>query len=253
MSTPVFIVGCQGSGTTLLRLMLDSHPNLSCGPETRFLVDLEKVVGDQWERMALFGLSKQEWLERIASFFAGVHSEYAARRGKSRWVDKTPRYALCLPFIDQLFPEAQIVHVIRDGRDVVASHRRRWGVLSSLRAVEKWRRYIAAARSSPQAADPSRYTEVRYEDLVRDADATMRALLDFLGEPWDESVLRHEDAPHDVPERYRERAAARRAEGGEGSAVYASGVGAHARSLDPLTRLAFRVRCGRLLRAVGYR
>jgi len=43
---PIFIVGCQRSGTTMLRLMLDSHSRISCGPETRFLEDLERIVGD---------------------------------------------------------------------------------------------------------------------------------------------------------------------------------------------------------------
>lgn len=50
-ASPIFIVGCQRSGTTMLRLILDSHPRISCGPETRFLEDMERIVGADWKRL----------------------------------------------------------------------------------------------------------------------------------------------------------------------------------------------------------
>src|SRR6266513_2346410 len=181
---PIFIVGCQRSGTTLLRLMLDSHPNISCGPETRFLQDFAKLTSESWDRLSLYGFPKSYWLE----------AEYAKSRGKTRWADKPPRYALSLGYINELFPTSQIVHVIRDGRDVVASHRDRWGYWSAVKAVAKWARYIRSARRVGDRLPGDRYTEVRYEDLVLDTGATMRSLLQYLGEPWDDAVLHHDQA-----------------------------------------------------------
>ena len=250
---PIFIVGCQRSGTTLLRLMLDSHPNISCGPETRFLADLAQVTsGENWERMRLFGFPKEYWHTKFAEMFASIQSDYAASRGKARWADKTPRYAMSLEFINDLYPTSQIVHVIRDGRDVVASHRDRWGWLAAARAVEKWPRYITAARAVGKTLPPDRYMEVRYEELVSDTEKTLRGLLDWLGEPWDEAVLAHDEQPHDVHERYAAFSASRREAAGSDGAVYRTRVGAHAKEAGPILGLLFRLRSQRVLRSLGY-
>jgi hypothetical protein len=234
----------------LLRLILDSHENLSCGPETRFLADMAKITGQNWRRLAHYGFPKEYWHDKIAAFFDSIMSDYAARRGKSRWADKTPLYALSLDFITELFPECQVIHVIRDGRDVVASHRERWGYWSAVKAVEKWPRYIRAAREVGAQLSPDRYIEVRYEELVRDTEKTMRGLLDFLGEPWDPTVLEHDKVEHDVADKYAPFASSRRKGDGE-QAVYRSRVGAGKR-IDPMLRLLFAVRSGRFRKELGY-
>jgi hypothetical protein len=252
-SRPIFVVGCQRSGTTLLRLMLDSHPNISCGPETRFLADFAKVTDDGWDRIGLYGFPKDYWYEKFAEFFDSFQTEYAKSRGKTRWADKTPRYALSLDFINALFPDSQVVHVVRDGRDVVASHRDRWGYKSAVKAVEKWPRYIDAARSCGEKLAGDRYIEVRYEALVGDAEGEMRRLLAFLDEPWDPAVLDYEDAPHDVAGGYRELSARRRQASGADGSVYATRVGAHRRENDPLLRLLIWARARKTLRSLGYR
>ncbi len=249
---PIFVVGCQRSGTTLLRLILDSHPNISCGPETRFLADLAHVTGRSWKRLSQYGFPKQYWHAQIAGMFDALKSEYARRAGKVRWADKTPLYALSLDFIDSLFPTCQVVHVIRDGRDVVASHRDRWGYAAAVKAVRKWPRYVYAARAGGAVMTPGRYHEVRYEDLVNESEKTLRELLAFLDEPWDPVVLEHDRRPHDVPEHYRRLASSRRRTAGEAGPIYRSRVGAHRRELDPLLRLLVRVVAGPALRELGY-
>jgi hypothetical protein len=251
---PIFIVGCQRSGTTLLRLMLDSHPNISCGPETRFLQDFAKLTSDSWDRLSLYGFPKAYWLDKAAEFFDSFQAEYAKSRGKTRWADKTPRYALSLAYINDLFPTSQIVHVIRDGRDVVASHRDRWGYRSALKAVEKWPRYIKAARRVGDRLPDDRYIEVRYEKLVLDTETTLRTLLEHLGEPWDPAVLEHDKQQHDVAGRYEQFSRARRADASANgdSPVYGNRVGAHRREVDPLLSLLIRARSGPTLRALGY-
>src|SRR5579875_3741254 len=94
--TPIFIVGCPRSGTTLLRRMIDSHPHLSCGPETGFLHDLERAERLNWERLVRFGVGRREWRARAAEYFAWPHVQYMEAHGKRRWADKTPSYALLL-------------------------------------------------------------------------------------------------------------------------------------------------------------
>jgi hypothetical protein len=249
---PIFVVGCQRSGTTMLRLMLDSHRRISCGPETRFLADLERVVDTDWPRLSQYGYTQEEWLERIREFFGSIQADYAHGRGKERWADKTPRYALNIPFLLRVFPDAQIVHVIRDGRDVVVSHRKRFGYWSSVKSTLKWPRYIKTARGVGATLRPDQYHEVRYEDLAGRPEETMRDLLDFLGEEWDPQVLEFASKEHAVPARYHAQLAARQASAGTDQTVYASRVGTHRTELDPLTRIMLWTTSRRSLDELGY-
>ncbi|MDF2093738.1 sulfotransferase [Knoellia sp. 3-2P3] len=251
-SSPIFIVGCQRSGTTMLRLILDSHPRISCGPETRFLEDMERIVGADWKRLSQYGFPREEWLGRIAGFFDGIQGDYARSRGKSRWADKSPRYAMKLPFIMELFPDAQVVHVIRDGRDVAVSHRKRFGYWSCVKSAVKWPRYIAEATEHGRRLPPGQYHELRYEELVSDQEGTLRRLLDFLGEEWDPAVLEFDKKSHDVPDRYHAQASSRRADEGTSAAVYTSRVGTYRKELDPAMRLLFRLTASRELKSLGY-
>ena len=249
---PIFIVGCQRSGTTMLRLILDSHSRISCGPETRFLEDMERIVGSDWKRLSQYGFPREEWLRRIAGFFGGIQHDYAVSRGKQRWADKSPRYAMKLAFIMELFPDAQVVHVIRDGRDVAVSHRKRFGYWSCVKSAVKWPRYIAEARAAGRALPPGQYHELRYEDLVSDQEATLRSLLAFLGEEWEPEILDFERHSHDVPDRYHRQATSRRADEGTSAPVYRSRVGSYRKELDPAMRLLFRITSSRALKQLGY-
>lgn len=249
---PIFVVGCQRSGTTMLRLVLDSHSQISCGPETRFLADLERITGSDWERLSQYGFSQEEWLSRIAVFFDGIQSDYAASRGKQRWADKTPLYALSLEFITRVFPDCQVIHVIRDGRDVAVSHRKRFGYRSSVKSAVKWPRYIAAARQMGRLLPPDRFYELRYEDVVSNAEETLRSLFRFLDEPWEEGVLAYDRHTHDVPQKYSAEADRRRDGARTTAAIYASRVGSFRRELDPLTRLLVWVFGRSTLKELGY-
>lgn len=251
---PVFVIGCPRSGTTLLRLMLDSHPRISCGEETHFLRDLGSTVGEHWPLLETYGFPREYWLERIRAFYNDFQAGYLERRGKLRWAEKDPTYTLVLPFIDDLFPDAQYVHLVRDAYDVVASFRDRWGYLSALRVARgEWTRYVHAGRGFGERLPIGRYHELRYEALVTDPEPALRSLLEFLGEAWDPAVLAFQDASHDATERYTRFTAARRREGGEARSVYRSRVGAGRRSLDPVLRAVVRRGAGPLLRELGYR
>jgi hypothetical protein len=250
---PIFIVGCHRSGTTLLRLMLDSHPRISCGPETGLLSDLAALTRRNAGYLSNYGLPDEYWDAKVAEFFDSFKTDYAVSKGKSRWADKTPKYALSLEYILRLFPTCQIVHMVRDGRDVVASHRDRWGYWSAIKASVKWPRYIQAARTAGSTLPPERYTELRYEDLVREPESVLRRLLEFLHEPWDDAVMEHDKKHHDIADHHAAFVAGRRAAAQQPSAIYRHRVGAHKRELDPLLRLLFRLFSRRTLSELGYR
>lgn len=250
---PIFIVGSARSGTTMLRLMLDSHPRISCGEETHFLQTLEPVTGRHWRLVERYGFPRGYWDERLAAFYGDAMADYAARRGKQRWADKDPSNTLLLPFVDRLFPDAQYIHLLRDGHDVVASHRDRWGYRSGARAARGvWKRYVEAARAFGRDLPPDRFHELRYERLVADPEAELRTLVAFLGEEWDPVMLAFDQAEHDGTDRYRGFTAQRRAEGGDSSTIYRSRVGAGRSSLDPVLRTMLHRSSGGLLRELGY-
>ncbi|HEY9422755.1 MAG TPA: sulfotransferase, partial [Thermoanaerobaculia bacterium] len=215
-----FIVGVGRSGTTLLRLMLDAHPELALPPETGFLLPffasgqqptreefLRQVTGfhtfaDAGLSADRFGreLSRLPWfsLARGVRLFYGL---YAERHGKRRWGDKTPVYGQHLPAIRGVLPEARFLHLIRDGRDVALSLRERWFAPS--REVpdlaRHWRDQVAATRAA--GLRDAHYLEVRYEDLI------------FATRPTLERVARFLDLPfHAEMERYTETARLRLAE-----------------------------------------
>ncbi|MFO1540960.1 MAG: sulfotransferase family protein [Chloroflexota bacterium] len=248
---PIFIIGAPRSGTTLLRLILDSHPSISCGEETHFLRDLEPIVGRHWRMLGPYAVPRDWWLARIRALYTDFQAQVLAGRGKRRWAEKDPTYTLVLPFIAELFPDALYVHVVRDGRDVVASFRDRWGWRSAARAANgEWARYVRAARALANGPTAPRYRELRYESIVADPEGTLRPLFAFLGEAWDPAVLRFDEQEHAATERYARFTDQRRREGGDTGAIYRSRVGAGGRRLDPALRLLLRRSAGDLLRTL---
>jgi hypothetical protein len=250
---PVFVIGAPRSGTTLLRLILDSHPRISCGEETHFLRDLGSIVGRHWDLVATYGFDRAWWVARIARFYATFQADVLARTGKARWAEKDPTYTLILELVDELFPDAVYVHLVRDGHDVVASFRDRWGYRSAVRAARgEWARYVRSARTLGARLPRERFLELRYERLVADPAAEARGLFDFLGEAWHPEVLDFDPAEHTATERYRRFTASRRQAAGETATIYRSRVGAGRAGLDPFLRALLRRGAGDLLDELGY-
>ena len=132
-----------------------------------------------------------------------MFSAYAAQFGKRRWGDKRPSYIQRLDTIVRLFPDAQVIHIIRDGHDCVSSlERMPWWRGGSMKAIWTWRNAVIAGERARVRLGPGAYVEVRYEDLVRDPAPQLRRLCDFLDEPFDETMLEpHRVAEVAVPQR----------------------------------------------------
>jgi hypothetical protein len=193
-TSPIVIGGCGSSGTTLLRRMLNRHPAISCGAEST--VFLERVTGpaELGPRMDLPPSEIEQWQRSSrsqAEFIDRFQAACLAQSGKSVWADKTPENIRRLDFIWRHFPRARFVHLIRDGRDVACSLRRQaWMKRGSGDVIARcgtyWVERVSVRRRF--LADP-RYSELHYEDLVRDAAGTLQALLRTLGLEWSERVL----------------------------------------------------------------
>lgn len=198
LDRPIFIVGAQRSGTTLLRLMLDAHPDVAIGPETAFARGVDAVVespffghGDQWYQD--YGWSRDRLERATATLYAEVFSTWARSVGAVRWGEKTPVHRYHVPRLARWFPDAQFIGLVRHP-GAVASSRERWGYdwEASLRDWVASGRYLLEA--TEQLTD-DRVLLLRYEDLVGDPAAAMRRLLGFLDLPWSPHVLEHHRAP----------------------------------------------------------
>jgi hypothetical protein len=203
-----FIVGTGRCGTTLLRLMLDSHPHLTIPPETHFIPNAasERFVSDPVGAFLarvfdspFWGdnhLSKEELSRRVRTLqpfdlgeaLRAFYALYAESQSKPRWGDKTPIYVLHMCTIQDLLPEAQFIHLIRDGRDVTLSFDGLWfGPQTVEAAAKRWVSWIEEARA--QAAKLQGYMEVRYEDLVAAPESTLMRICAAIDLPWDPAML----------------------------------------------------------------
>src|SRR5262249_19204758 len=112
----------------------------------------------------------------VAAGIRAFYALYAARHGKTRIGDKTPLYGQAMPAIEQMFPEAAFVHIIRDGRDASLSLREMWFAPGKDIAIlaDYWQNNVAKCRA--QSRQVRRYIEVRYEELIHDTAAQVRRL-----------------------------------------------------------------------------
>lgn len=198
------VVGAPRSGTTLLRMMLDSHPRLTMPPETGFLMLAGEFSADSgnlrdeffqkvthfppdapnWQD---FGIPLDTFQERLAAInpftvadgYRVFYRLYSERFGKRRWGDKTPVYIRYMGAISAILPEARFIHIIRDGRDVALSWRNLW--FSPGRDIEtlaaQWKVEVQAGRNWGQS-NPN-YVEVFYEQLVSDPENVLRKVCAF--------------------------------------------------------------------------
>jgi hypothetical protein len=207
---PIFVLGAHRSGTTLLRLILDTHSRIACPPESFFLQPLGSVLADDkaMEGLAAMGFDRQHVLARLRESASYFFETYAASHGKPRWADKTPSYVSSLDLIEALFgPACQYVVIYRHGLD---SARSLAGVpireLDAYADAPLSEKLVAAARFWAEGCEKlrafreahrERCFEVRYEELTREPEPVLRSLFSFLGEEFEPQLLRFYESPHD--------------------------------------------------------
>jgi hypothetical protein len=209
-SPPIFVVGCQRSGTSLLRRILDSHSRIACPPESQFILPLVEILqgkGASIETKYLSGLasmgySRSEVESSLARFISAFFERYASSQGKVRWADKSPLYVDCLPELRDIFgPRARFILLVRHGLDVAFS------LSDAHRDYPAIRRHVADAGGNVaigagrfwaeqnakihafRAASPDLCFQIRYEELTTDPRGALEPLFAFLKEPWEPDVI----------------------------------------------------------------
>ena len=213
---PLLVGACPRSGTTLLRALLNNHPDFAMPAETNFVLPL-------WGDRAHFGDLREEsnrrriaeWIfdaegrggrriranvfERdeavarvlaapptLGSIFAALFEMYAEAKGKRRWGDKRPGYAGYVDALLALFPDAQFVNVIRDPRAACASQAQLGWYSEKPRprmaaALATWLTAVRRVDRSARRLRSDQLLDIRYEDLVRDPRATLERVCEFAG------------------------------------------------------------------------
>jgi hypothetical protein len=212
-NVPVFVIGAARSGTSILCTLIRRYLKISFGTESQFILrvyqtlprygnlqddaHLHRLVDDiakercfrRWIRRFGFTIDKERAFLRAArgrrdyaTVLEAFFEQLANHHGMQRWGDKTPEYNSRLPVLLSLFPNAQFVHIVRDGRDVALSgFKMHFGAGNSYHAAVEWRRtMLNVGRFSSTLPDNQIFT-LRYEAFLRDPVETMGRLSDFLG------------------------------------------------------------------------
>ncbi|HEV7519331.1 MAG TPA: sulfotransferase [Thermoanaerobaculia bacterium] len=206
---PTFLLSCNRAGSTLLRFILDTHPDIYCPPEL--------FLGQAAHSLAIFlcGLEGRNsyfeaegkiyvtdsMAETLRTLISDRLSAHTARRGKRLWCEKTPQNVLHLKLLDILFPRAKHICLHRHCLDVVASALQlawrisaiqRFIYSSSGHAVTgtiRWWCEMTRTMLEFERTHPDRCCRLRYEDLVEDPGRVLAPLFSFLEVPWEEKVL----------------------------------------------------------------
>lgn len=212
----LFVTGFPRSGTTWtnsiflhcfkcgfaneIQFLLQFHKRLSSYGDLQVESNMDQLVSDLLadeyfkilKKSYKVEISKTELLDQISSnTFAGlVHAVFqtvAAHLGKEVVGGKCPSLGWGLDAVYAMFPNAKVVHVVRDGRDCALSHyRMAWGFRNAYVAARHWLDYMQRARAMGERVGPGQYMEFRYEDLLKDPASVLARLELF--------ILGHEDA-----------------------------------------------------------
>jgi hypothetical protein len=193
--SPIFVVGAPRSGTSMMQWALRQHPKLWGGQESDYLIPLaahlREVHDFGSQRGKLHWLSGQKVsLDEFVRFVGlGVNALYTKRAGGRRWVEQTPQYTLHMQQIVKFFPAVAFLFMLRDGRQVVSSLRNFVNPMDHEQACHTWVKFVNEGLSFKRGEHGDSLSIVRYEDVVSRAEETLRAVYDFLGEPFEKKSV----------------------------------------------------------------
>ena len=211
---PVFVLGTARSGTTWLANLLADHPSIAAVvhaahqgiheshllSHTRYVFPERLTMADflahyrREDYFRLLGLDADTLAAAYAEpgavpeLFRHLMDEFAAARGATHWLEKTPKHCLYVDELARWFPDAVFVMIEREFRSTLLSHVNKYarpGAPPWLQVTEKVVRYETDMRclARCQRRAPVPLIRIRYEDLVADTDAVTARIQDFLGLP----------------------------------------------------------------------
>jgi hypothetical protein len=192
----IFNVGSRRSGTFWLQRIVSAHPDVSAvGSETHLFSHGIAPLAERFHHAALGSaqvgstfIERDALLDALRDFCDAVFAPMI-EPGKTRLAERTPLHALHTGLIGDIYPDGRIVHIVRDGRDVVRSLlAQQWGPENVADGAREWRAAIESARAGARG---DRYLEVRYEDLHADPVARIPELYRWLELPVDDAIVEH--------------------------------------------------------------
>lgn len=209
---PVFIVSPYRSGSTLLRLILDSHSHLAAPPEMALFGHIHELLADERALSGFQGLGfdRTHVISKLTDYTSYFYEAYAESVGKRRWVDKSPEHAFYLPLIYEMYPDARFIMLSRYPLDQIESM-----VSSSAAFAETLSLYtksptddlrLAGARYWNAVVDrqfcfetrhPDACIRVRYEDICNDPEKEIQRLITFIGLEWEQDIIQSSKFHHD--------------------------------------------------------
>lgn len=200
---PVFLIGTFRSGTTLFRYLLDSHSQLCCPPETKFLVHLASMhnTASTAEAFEHMGFDDEFIRRQMKNLVNGIYGAHLQAMGKAFLIDKTPEYVRTLEFIDWLYEgKCKFVLIYRNGLDV--AHSMNSTPIEPLEgnktidtAFEYWKSDTATMLDW-QARHPDRCHKVVYDKLCDDTEETLRGVMQFIGLDFEPGQLHWYEHEH---------------------------------------------------------
>jgi hypothetical protein len=215
---PIFIAGLERSGTSLIFALLASHPNIAMTRRTNLWTHFYEQYGDlgddanlercitmmmRYRRLQLLQPDREQLVEEFRAgprtygrLFALLEEQYASRLGKPRWGDKSLNTERYVDAIVDAYPQARIIHMLRDPRDRYASSKTRWEVRRGGigAGTAEW---LASARTADRnlARYPENVQVLRYEDLATEPERSLRSVCAFIDEPFAEEMFTLDGAP----------------------------------------------------------
>ncbi|CAH8536867.1 unnamed protein product [Schistosoma rodhaini] len=200
----IFIGGHESSGTGLMRILLDVHPSIRCGPEpiiTTLLLRFKKMYEHNPKQLNAAGIYPNVFNRAIAAYF----SEIIINMGQSaeRLCHKQPFTFYYLNYLSEIFVNAKFIHMVRDGRAVIASSIKR--AVNPLYVSDKpylafqyWEGITKKMLEDCIQIGSSRCLTIRYEDLILNTLEETKKIFKFLDIPWDPIILKHESVIHKI-------------------------------------------------------
>ncbi|XP_020917599.2 protein-tyrosine sulfotransferase 2-like [Exaiptasia diaphana] len=201
LSPIIFVGGFPRSGTTLMRVLLDTHPDIRCGQEThvipKFLLHLGYINRKREKRrLNEAGVTENVLDSAAASFIFQIIKNHGAPA--PILCNKDPLSLRNTTYLSKLFPNAKFVLMVRDVRAVVHSIISRKVVIRGLKnhtyedLFRKWSYAVEKMDNQCTALGRRKCLSVYYEHLVLFPERTMKAVFDFVGVKWNDRVLHHE-------------------------------------------------------------
>jgi hypothetical protein len=209
-----FVVGKERSGTTLLQVMLNTHSTITAPPESRFLMLLHSRYGKvkTWTEPLITNFCNDLYREKLFENFWKVKKDVlrsyclAAKdfltyplickivfylenpeKQVTLFFDKNPIYYYFLLELNDIFPEAKYIHIVRDYRANIVSHRHVFTIKQSADISFRWMK-VNQLIEKAKSLYPKRFFTLKYESLVGDTATSLKEVCQFLGVPFDEKM-----------------------------------------------------------------